>query len=238
MTPSATCLKGHVKNVVHLRAWFPPRNAKALQEGGRVTFHFWALQEDGTPHKVTLSLAFFQVPPFLPYWHQVSYFHACRGQICQFQFVPVRSSCLIDRVLVLTHPFLINIFYLSVVRGKLEVSTPCLRTKSKGTFSNPHFPRQSVNCCGQDNRGWCEYRLKEKSRPYWHQEGYFHVPSEQGPQIEGSGKVYEGKHQLENELKAAPLQARRAEHFKHRWPLLQEHLFVPHVFKGTCYEAS
>ena len=31
----------------------------------RLTFHFWALQEDGTPHKVTLSLAFFQVPPFL-----------------------------------------------------------------------------------------------------------------------------------------------------------------------------
>ena len=36
-----------------------------LQDLKAVTFHFWALQEDGTPHKVTLSLAFFQVPPFL-----------------------------------------------------------------------------------------------------------------------------------------------------------------------------
>ena len=33
-----------------------------FQDLKAVTFHFWALQED---HKVTLSLAFFQVPPFL-----------------------------------------------------------------------------------------------------------------------------------------------------------------------------
>ena len=33
--------------------------------------------------------------------------------------------------------------------------------KDKGHFSN--FPRQSVNCYGQDNRGCCEYRLPEKT---------------------------------------------------------------------------
>ena len=41
--------------------------------------------------------------------------------------------------------------------------------------------------------------------------------------------------QLKNELQAAPLQARREQHLKHRWPLLQEHLFVPkHVSIAFC----
>ena len=95
---------------------------------------------------------------FLHVWpcrHQVRYFHACRGQICQFQLVPVRSP----RLCADTSP-------------KLEVSTPCPRTKrtredailkGEGTCFNPHFPRQSVNCYGQDNRGCCEYRLPEKN---------------------------------------------------------------------------
>ena len=39
-----------------------------------------------------------------PCGHQLSYFHACRRQICQFQLVPVRSSRLVDRVFVLRHP--------------------------------------------------------------------------------------------------------------------------------------
>ena len=55
---------------------------------------------------------------------------------------------------------------------KLEVSTPCPKTKrtredailkGEGTCFNPHFPRQSVNCYGQDNRWCCEYRLPEKN---------------------------------------------------------------------------
>ena len=36
--------------------------------------------------------------------------------------------------------------------------------KRKGAFFKPHFPRQSVNCSGQDNRGCCKHRLQKKSR--------------------------------------------------------------------------
>ena len=60
---------------------------------------------------------------------------------------------------------------------KLEVSTPCPKRKRtredailkrQGTCFNPHFPRQSVNCYGRDNRGCCEYRLPEKNRWIFH----------------------------------------------------------------------
>ena len=60
---------------------------------------------------------------------------------------------------------------------KLEVSTPCRKRKRtredailkrQGTCFNPHFPRQSVNCYGRDNRGCCEYRLPEKNPWIFH----------------------------------------------------------------------
>ena len=56
---------------------------------------------------------------------------------------------------------------------KLEVSTPCLKTKRtredaipkrQMTFFNPHFPSQSMNCSGHDNRGCYKDRLPEKCR--------------------------------------------------------------------------
>ena len=56
---------------------------------------------------------------------------------------------------------------------KVEVWTPCLKRKRTRedaipkrhmTFFNPDFPRQSMNCSGQDNRGYYKDRLPEKCR--------------------------------------------------------------------------
>ena len=35
-------------------------------------------------------------------------------------------------------------------------------TEKTRDILNPHFPRQSVNCYGRGNRGYCEYRLPEQ----------------------------------------------------------------------------
>ena len=70
-----------------------------LEDLKRVTFHFWALQEDPTSQRMTLFSSFLRVWPDC---RQVSYFHVCRGKIHQSQLVP-GSPRLLDRVLVLTH---------------------------------------------------------------------------------------------------------------------------------------
>jgi len=47
-------------------------------------FHFWTLQEDATPHKVTFAYLIEPFSSLLHVWpcrHQLTYFHACRGQI-------------------------------------------------------------------------------------------------------------------------------------------------------------
>ena len=105
-----------------------------------VTFYFWNLSLSisenckNTTHHTKWPCLLQLFSSFLHvwlYWHQVSCF-ACWQSPCAD-----------------TSP-------------KLEVSTPCPKTKrpredavQKGqmTFFNPHFPNQSVNCFGQDNRG-------------------------------------------------------------------------------------
>ena len=70
-------------------------------------FHFWTLQEDATPHKVTFAYLLEPFSSLLHVWpcrHQLTYFHACRRQICQFQLDPVRSPHLLDIIFVLIHP--------------------------------------------------------------------------------------------------------------------------------------
>ena len=79
-----------------------------------------------------------------------SIWHGDINDCNRFFFLKTQVSCfcLLDRVLDTSR--------------KLEVSTPCLKTKRtredaapkrQGTFFNPHFPSQSVNCSGQDNPG-------------------------------------------------------------------------------------
>ena len=94
--------------------------------------HFLFLNIARTPpHKVTLSSSTFRK------------LLACLAVLTSGEVL-----CLLNRVLD-TFP-------------KVKVSTPCLKTKrpredavQKGhmTFFNPHFPSQSANCSGQDNRG-------------------------------------------------------------------------------------
>ena len=70
-----------------------------------------AIKKWGAPHKVTLAYLLEPFPSFLHVWpcrRQVSYFHACREQICQFQLVPVRRQS-----------------FCADTPRKLEVSTPC-----------------------------------------------------------------------------------------------------------------
>ena len=56
-----------------------------LEDLKTVTFYLWTLQEDRARHKVTLFFQLFRsFLHFWPRWHQVSYFHARRGQICEF----------------------------------------------------------------------------------------------------------------------------------------------------------
>ena len=45
---------------------------------------------------VSIPLVFSSFLHGWPYWHQVSYFHACRGQICQSQLVPVSSPGVLE----------------------------------------------------------------------------------------------------------------------------------------------
>ena len=68
-------------------------------------FHFWTLQEDHTPHKVTFTYHLKPFSSLLHVWscrHQLTYFHACRGQICTWyvekcQLVPVRIPSLFQQ---------------------------------------------------------------------------------------------------------------------------------------------
>ena len=73
------------------------KNSKHLKT---VTFYFWTLQEDHIPHKVTFTYLLEPFSSFLlvfPYSHQVSGFHACKGQILfQSQLVPVSSTRLLE----------------------------------------------------------------------------------------------------------------------------------------------
>ena len=78
-----------------------------LEDLKTVTFYFWTLREDHTPHKVTFTYLLEPFSSLLHVWlcrHQLSYCHACRGQTRQFQLVPVRSPRLLDKVFVLIHP--------------------------------------------------------------------------------------------------------------------------------------
>ena len=151
------------KMLVKLCAWFGPENAKTLQEDG--TVYFWTFQEDSTPHKVTLpSSTFLKLLAFLAVLTSRELLSCVQGadmpiSICSSEkFRLDRQSSCAD-----TSP-------------KLEVSTPCLRTKRtredaipkrKAAFLNPHFPRRSVQIVPAFH--WL----------YWHQVRYFHVPTEQ-----------------------------------------------------------
>ncbi len=83
--------------------WFGPENASILNcKKTALSTYFWTLQEDGTWLFLNIEcpclLQFFSSLHFCLYWHQVSYFHACRGHICQFPLVPVRSPRLLEQI--------------------------------------------------------------------------------------------------------------------------------------------
>ena len=141
--------------------------------------HFLFLNIARRPHITQSDLVFFNLSGASCIFghvdiNEVIYFHACRGQIRQSQLVPVRSPRLLDRVLVLIH-LLMGSLHSMPENEKNQGG--CHTKERKGAFFKSHFPKQSMNCSCQDNRGCCE--VKKQSN---------HASSKWGALMKHSGR--------------------------------------------------
>ena len=89
---------------------------------------------------------------FCPYWHQVSYFHACRGRRCQFQLVPVRSPRLLKKNFLKGGSL---IFLLAVFESGILGSRPCcswMHVRLCKSVLMPNWPTCRARCPAKDQR--------------------------------------------------------------------------------------